>query len=127
MCGSVADQSLIEAAISGDRPALEHLLWRHYNALERYIAPRIPPHAQKHFSVEDILQTVFTQAFREIGRFEPRGEGAFLGWLRTIAEHRLIDALRKLGRGGLKQVSVGAADSQQSIHNLLQMLCSEGE
>lgn len=71
---------LISAAVDGDASALEQLLWSNYGALERHIAPQIPADAHKHFSVEDILQTTFSQAFRDIRRFESRGSGAFFAW-----------------------------------------------
>lgn len=54
-------------------------------------------------SEDDILQQTFTDAFLDIGRFEPRGAGAFGAWLRRLADHNLTDATRALAaarRGG---------------------------
>ncbi len=117
----------VESAIAGDSAALEHLLWSHYGTLERHIAPKISAAARKHFGVEDILQTVFSQAFRDIRKFEPRGDGAFFAWLRTIADHRLIDELRKLDRGGAHQVSNTAFGSENSIRELFDVVCRDSD
>lgn len=125
MSQSVTDKTLIELAVAGDRDALEQLLWRHFGELEHYITAKIPARAQKHFGADDILQTVFAQVFRSISGFEARGEGAFLAWLRVIADHRLIDALRRLDRGGTQQLSLRTADNDQSIQNLIELICCD--
>jgi RNA polymerase sigma-70 factor, ECF subfamily len=120
-----AELGLIRAAAGGDMAALEQLLWSHYSALERHIEPQIPADARKHFNVEDILQTTFSQAFRDISRFEPRGSGAFFAWLRTIADHRLVDALRKMRRGSANQLSINQAGSLNSLTDLLDIVCHD--
>ncbi len=91
-------KGLFDAAIAGDTAALEQLLMHHFAALERYIEPRISAEARRHLGVEDILQEVLAQAFRDIGRIECRDEGAFFAWLKKVAENRLMDALRRIGR-----------------------------
>ena len=70
-----AEQSLLSAAVAGDQAAVQQLLLSYYAPLERHVEPRIPPHARRHFSVDDIVQQVFSQVFRDVQRFEPRGEG----------------------------------------------------
>lgn len=116
---------LISAAVDGDASALEQLLWSNYGALERHIAPQIPADAHKHFSVEDILQTTFSQAFRDIRRFESRGSGAFFAWLRTIADHRLVDALRKMRKGTAHQISINHAGDLSSLTDLYDLVCHD--
>lgn len=122
-----AEERLVEQAVSGHAPALEQLLWQYYGALEQHIAHKIPSNARKHFGPEDILQTAFTHAFRDIRQFTPRGQGAFYAWLRTIADHRLIDALRKLNHGGMQQLSIVGADSDQSMHDLIALVCANDD
>jgi RNA polymerase sigma-70 factor, ECF subfamily len=121
----VADLGLINAAVAGDATALEQLLLSNYSALERHIEPQIPADARKHFGIEDILQTTFSQAFRDIRRFEPRGGGTFLAWLRTIADHRLIDALRKMRRGTANQLSFNQAANLGSLAEFLDLVCHD--
>jgi RNA polymerase sigma-70 factor (ECF subfamily) len=43
---------------------------------------------------DDLAQEVLLVVFREVPRFERRGEGAFRAWLRTIFAHRLRDYFR---------------------------------
>lgn len=116
---------LVDAAVAGDATALEQLLLTHYAALERHLEPQIPADARKHFGVEDILQTAFSQAFRDIRRFEARSGGAFFGWLRTIADHRLIDALRKMRRGTANQLSCNHSVNSSSLAVLLDVVCED--
>jgi RNA polymerase sigma-70 factor, ECF subfamily len=127
MSAPLNEQSLLDAAISGDQSALEQLLWKNYEVLEQFVANRIPARARKHFGVEDILQTVFAEAFRDIRKFRSGTIAAFLAWLRTIADHRIIDALRKLERGGIHQISAGAWCSDQSVRNVIEIISSEDD
>lgn len=118
-----SETDLINAAVAGDSAAIEELLWSHYSALENYIAPKVPKRADRHFDVEDILQIVFTEVYRNIARFEPRGDGSFFAYLRTIADHRLIDAIRKVDRPGAKQISARFGKDDESFVDLLDAVC----
>jgi RNA polymerase sigma-70 factor (ECF subfamily) len=95
--------------VAGDPAALEKLLLINFPALERHLAPRIPSDARRHFGLEDIMQEVLSQAFRDIKQFQYREHASFLAWLRKIADHRLSDALKRIGRkkrgGDLHQLS----------------------
>ena len=44
--------------------------------------------------IDDLTQEVLLVVFREVGRFERRGPGAFRAWLRTILAHRVRDYFR---------------------------------
>jgi RNA polymerase sigma-70 factor (ECF subfamily) len=111
------EQALTAAAVAGDRVALERLLLSHYDALARRVESRLPPRVQSTQAVEDILQVTFCQAFRDIGSFEPRGEGSFGSWLSKIAENRLLDAIKQHDvqkRGGqLRRAGDSAADESR--------------
>jgi RNA polymerase sigma-70 factor, ECF subfamily len=124
MSTPVDEQALLEAAINGDQSALEQLLWKNYELLEHFVAGRIPARAHKHFGVEDILQTVFAEAFRDIRQFKSGTSAAFFSWLRTIADHRIIDALRKLERGGIHQISAGGWSNDESVRNVIEIISS---
>ena len=53
---------------------------------------------RKWMEPEDILQTVYLEVFRQLGRFEDRGEDSFLNWVLTILDSKIIDAHRALHR-----------------------------
>lgn len=89
-------RELLQAAVGGDRVALERLLLTHYSRLERHVAAQLPESAQSVISAEDILQEAFVQVFRDIHTFDVDGAVSLGAWLRAIVDHRLTDALRKL-------------------------------
>jgi RNA polymerase sigma-70 factor (ECF subfamily) len=75
---------------------------------------------------DDILQQAFIDAFRSIRDFQPRRKLAFYFWMATIADHRLLDAVkahRTAKRGGgrdLRRSPGIAADS--SVDDLIDLL-----
>jgi RNA polymerase sigma-70 factor (ECF subfamily) len=44
---------------------------------------------------DDLAQEILVVVFREIGRFQRRGPGAFRGWLRTVMAFRVRDHFRR--------------------------------
>lgn len=111
-----AEAALVAAAVAGDGVALERLLLASYDRLARQIETKLPPRLQATQAVEDILQQTFCQAFRDIRRFEPRGEASFATWLARIADNRLLDAIKQHDRqkrgGGRQRVEAGEHDSR---------------
>jgi RNA polymerase sigma-70 factor (ECF subfamily) len=118
---------LLAAAVAGDQGVLERLLFDRYDALRAFVAPRIPDQLRGLIDPEDILQQTFVEAFRDISRFRPGSPEAFSAWLKTIAEHRLLDAIKKQRRkkrgGEAKRVD---APAQSSSANLLAELQADG-
>jgi RNA polymerase sigma-70 factor (ECF subfamily) len=93
----------IAAAIAGDRPALQRLLLRHHRRLHAHVARRLPQPADALITVDDIVQETYIDATRAIRSFVASDGDSFFPWLRSIAEHRLLDALkaqRAAKRGG---------------------------
>jgi RNA polymerase sigma-70 factor, ECF subfamily len=122
------ETTLVAAAVAGDRGALERLLLAHYDELAQRVAAKLPARLQATQAVEDILQVTFSQAFRDIGRFEPRAEGSFGKWLAKIAENRLVDAIKqhdceKRG-GGMRQVA-NAGENDSRVLSLWDWLAAE--
>ena len=76
---------------------LEQLLWSHYDQLQRRIQRKIPAGMRGALTAEDILQTTFVDAWKNIGSFSPDGENAFYRWIATIAERKLTDRVRAQG------------------------------
>jgi RNA polymerase sigma-70 factor (ECF subfamily) len=96
-------RELVSAAVAGNREALEELLLAHCDVLAEHIRPKLMGPLQNLISVEDILQETFFRAFQQIGRFQPQSDHSFAAWLKTIAESRIIDAIkhqRRRKRGG---------------------------
>ena len=123
---TAAETDLLAQAAGGDQRALERLLLAHYDRLYRRIAGRLPASLRGEVSEEDILQQTFIGVFQGIGSFQPRGKAAFYGWLCTIAEHRLRDALKARraakrggGRPGVTGVPPLEADSFQELIEVL--------
>jgi RNA polymerase sigma factor (sigma-70 family) len=86
--------NLTQEAAAGDRLALQRLLLANYDTLTAHIAPRIPPRLRRAIDAEDVVQEASRCIHRDIARqFEPRGEGSFLAWAKSIAEKRLFDRI----------------------------------
>lgn len=113
------DQSTLHKAVAGDTDALTRLLQEHGPAIRASIRGHIPAKWRSVLSEDDVMQQTYTDAFLDIGDFDPDGDGAFSGWLCTLAQCNLRDALRMLEavkRGGRKNrveldQPIGSADA----------------
>lgn len=85
----------IQLAIGGDQAAIDRLLLDHYDSLAEHVAGSLPASIRSVVGTDDIIQQVYAQVFRDIGGFEPRGESSLLAWLKTIADNRIRDSLRR--------------------------------
>ncbi len=125
-----ADRELVTNAVSGDRVALERLLLNYYTQLSQHVAPRLPMYIQTVVNVDDILQQTFMQVFRDIGNFQPRSDLSFFAWLKTIAEHRIQDAVKELKRKkrGGDHVRLRRPEDRgtSSVVSLIEMLSADG-
>ena len=92
-----SDDELLAKAIERDTTALSELLERHGPQVRH--ALRIDRKWQSLLSTEDVMQVTYFEAYLQIDRFSPRGEGSFRAWLRRIAENNLRDAIKELERG----------------------------
>ncbi len=121
-----AESDLVACAVGGDNPALERLLLKYSDRLSRRIARKLPGDLRSVVDEDDILQQAFIDAFRRIHDFQPRRRMAFYFWLATIADHRLMDAVkahRTAKRGGGRDLrrSPGVA-SDSSVDDLIELL-----
>ena len=96
--GAVAESesNLIAQAVEGDRDALTTLLRKYGPRLRQHL--RISRTWRGWLDAEDVLQVTYLEAFLRIRQLISREPAAFAGWLRTIAENNLRDAIRELGR-----------------------------
>jgi RNA polymerase sigma-70 factor (ECF subfamily) len=65
--------------------------------------------------IDDLTQEVLLVVFREVGRFEWRGQGAFRAWLRTILVHRVRNYFRASRH---RPTATGDTDFLRSLHEL---------
>jgi RNA polymerase sigma-70 factor (ECF subfamily) len=85
---------LVLAAQAGDASAWAMLHERNYVLMRFLIHGRIPRHARARFDTDDVMQSAFLQAFKEVASFENRGAHAFQTWLATLVKRRLVDKIR---------------------------------
>lgn len=85
---------LLEAARAGDPTAWERLDRRYRNVLALVMRGSIALPERARFDTEDLLQSAFLSAYRELNTFEYRGKGSFLRWLTGVMHNRLKSRLR---------------------------------
>jgi len=119
----------IQSAINGDSVALGELFFEYHDRLARTLSLKIPHDLQSTIAPEDILHDAYIDAFRGIGRFEPKSDRSFYRWLEAIAEHRMIDAIRALRtkkRGGQRRrASTDNSPQAESVADLFDVIRSE--
>ncbi len=88
------EQELIKRCIKGDGRALATFYDSYapilLGACLRYVATRS--------DAEDILQEAFIKILHNLPRFEYRGEGALVAWMRRIIVNLALNFLRKKGK-----------------------------
>ena len=90
--------TLLERARAGDRAALDSLIARYLPRLQRWASGRLPRWARDMADTQDLVQESLFQTFKRIERFEPRGEGALLAYLRQAILNRVREELRRAKR-----------------------------
>src|SRR5262245_22380938 len=78
--------------------ALQEALLVRAGGLRRYLRERIPSRLSSSVNVDDIVQDVWIAAFRHVDDFADDGESAFDRWLQTIANRKLLDAIKRARR-----------------------------
>ena len=92
------EAGLLARAVRGERDAVAALLAIEGPRVRARLVGQIGSHWQSVLDIDDVLQVSYLEAFLQIERFQPRGDGAFLAWLTQIAENNLRDAIRGLER-----------------------------
>lgn len=91
---------LLVRARGGDVEAREELFQRFLPVLRRWAHRRLPLHARDLNETSDLVQITLLRALNRIDRFEARGEGAFLGYLRQILLNVVREEIRRSARRG---------------------------
>jgi RNA polymerase sigma-70 factor (subfamily 1) len=98
MSSEQLESDLLQRAVDGDRASLSQVLLIHYGGLRRHVARRLSGDLERLVDADDILHQTMVRASQAIGRFQPRQEGAFRAWLKTIADNLIKDTRKKKGR-----------------------------
>ena len=91
---------LLTRARGGDVEAREELFQRFLPVLRRWAHRRLPVQARDLNETSDLVQITLLRALNRIDRFEPRGEGAFLAYLRRILLNVVREEIRRSTRRG---------------------------
>lgn len=95
---TASEAQLVERAVKGDPEALTELLEREGPIVRQRIDPKIGSVWRAVLDVDDVMQISYMEAFMQVERFRPHGDGAFRAWLTQIAENNLRDAIKSLER-----------------------------
>lgn len=87
-------EELVGRARGGDADAFASLCRSIEGRLEGHVQARMGSRARARVSIEDVVQETLVNAHRHLDRLTWRGEAAFYGWLRSIAEHLISRAVR---------------------------------
>jgi RNA polymerase sigma-70 factor (ECF subfamily) len=90
--------SLLIRVREGNDRAREELAGRYLTMLGRWAHGRLPSAARDLVDTDDLVQSAIMRALNNVGRFEARGEGAFVGYLRQIVLNKIRDEARRVKR-----------------------------
>lgn len=86
---------LVRRTATGDRRAFDEL----YRRTSPWLLARLRRRCADEDVVADVMQETYLAVWRAAGSFGgPAKEGSAVGWLWTIAAHRLVDAFRRRAR-----------------------------
>lgn len=89
-----ASMELLERARNGDRAALEDLVARYQDRLQRIVRIQLRGSAlRRHLDSMDLVQDIFRAALPKIADLQPRSPAGILHWLSVIAVNRIRDVV----------------------------------
>jgi len=112
---SLADEAQVAVAVTGDEAALTALLERHGVAIRQGLT--ISPKWRSLIDPDDVMQVTYFKAFLRIKDLRRTTTASFVGWLRTIAENNLRDAVRAMecAKRGPSRVYRPTTDSHAAL------------
>lgn len=96
--GGESSLDLIERAKTGDQQAIDSLIARYLPRLQRWATGRLPSWARDLAETQDLVQETVYKAFKQMDRFEVRGEGALQAYLRQALVNRIRSEIRRVSR-----------------------------
>jgi RNA polymerase sigma factor (sigma-70 family) len=89
------EEALVRRTAAGDRRAFDEL----YRRTSPWLLARLRRRCADDDVVADVMQETYLAVWRAAGSFAGAGtSGSAVGWLWTIAAHRLVDAFRRRAR-----------------------------
>ncbi|GAA0582286.1 RNA polymerase sigma factor [Paractinoplanes ferrugineus] len=85
---------LVRRTAGGDRRAFDEL----YRRTSPWLLTRLRRRCADDDVVADVMQETYLSVWRAAGSYAGSGSGSAVGWLWTIAAHRLVDAFRRRAR-----------------------------
>lgn len=89
---------LLRRVRAGDGRARDDLFGRFLPILQTWARGRLPTTARNLAETDDVVQVTVIRALRQVEAFEPRREGAFLAYLRTILLNVVREEIRRASR-----------------------------
>ena len=107
--------TLLTRVRAGDRLAREQLVRRYLATLLRWGHGRLPSHSRDLSDTQDLVQNTLIKALGRLSSFEPRREGAFLAYLRTVLLNEVRAEIRRNARRpGREPLRDDLADPERS-------------
>lgn len=123
-------QTWVTAARQGDDLAVSKLLALYHPILRARVVSRLDNALRARYEPEDVLQQVYIQVLKEMGRFENRGPNSFLNWVFTILDHKIIDVRRaahRQMRAVTRETPADTLGPSASYLNLLDYVYSDSD
>src|SRR5262245_56126325 len=95
--------SLIALAVQGESEALGDILKQNGDLVAVFVSQSFPQRFGSQVSAEDVLQSIYADAFLAIRKTRLASVDEFIAWIKTIARHNIRDLVRLLEadkRGG---------------------------
>jgi RNA polymerase sigma factor (sigma-70 family) len=93
-----ATQTLVRRAADGDQAAADLLFARYAPSIQRWAHGRLPRWARDIADTNDLIQETLLQTFRNLRRFDYRGDGSLHAYLRQGVMNRIREELRRHAR-----------------------------
>ncbi len=106
---------LLAQARRGDRRSFEQLVERYRDQLLERIRLMMGEAVRERIESGDIVQEVLTEALRDLDRFVPNGESAWLRWLTQIARNNIRDHGKRHRLPLLDTLSVALSGGTPSV------------
>jgi RNA polymerase sigma-70 factor (ECF subfamily) len=120
-------QEMMSRAKAGDTTAVDALLAAGFSPLRSAIVRHMADSLQKaQLEPEDVIQETYAAAWGHLPESQFESFDAFVGWLRQIAENKLIDLHRAAtaGKRDVRRKEAGWGVKSESVVNLLDRVSS---
>ncbi|MEY2746749.1 MAG: polymerase sigma factor CarQ [Planctomycetota bacterium] len=117
-----ATAKLVARAKAGDTQALNDLFARYHALVLETARRRIGPRLRLKEDPDDLAQTTFREATRDLANYQYRGEGSLVRWLIQILQNKIRDKAEFYGArkrdAGRERHLVGAGDDPEEARGV---------